>query len=290
MYCVWRLYFKLGRDDKRHVGSQMAGDAGAGDAGHQEDDHSPSKTMAKSLVSPEKMKMPQASPDSPDTEEHPQPMSTRGDDSHEVAAGANAETDPLKPNQTSPDSPARAAHKKRTKTPRRGSTREVADGESAEPLREKEALQSDFSAAKTSTMYGTPTTVLVEKSIADMEEKSVALKSDDEISRGLVMFREINEHLQSLRHGRIGAAAAERRQRKSTEECSVCLMELGCHAECVTLACRHTFHAFCIVETLGTGSCRSCPLCRTVVAKLVPGLAPKPCTLHPKPQTLHPKP
>ena len=36
-------------------------------------------------------------------------------------------------------------------------------------------------------------------------------------------------------------------------------------ADVTTTACKHSFHTFCLVETLGNGMCTSCPLCRTEV-------------------------
>ena len=59
--------------------------------------------------------------------------------------------------------------------------------------------------------------------------------------------------------------------RRRADECAICLETLGPASDVTTTACKHTFHTFCLVETLGNGMCTSCPLCRTEVEKLVPG-------------------
>ena len=58
---------------------------------------------------------------------------------------------------------------------------------------------------------------------------------------------------------------------RHADECAICLEILGPASDVTTTACKHTFHTFCLVETLGNGMCTSCPLCRTEVEKLVPG-------------------
>ena len=98
-----------------------------------------------------------------------------------------------------------------------------------------------------------------------------AIQGDPVLPKGLIKALEIDEHLSSLKTGKLAEAVSQRRRAHSTEECSVCLQEFGSQADCLTTACKHTFHTFCLVEVLGTGACTSCPLCRTAVEKLVPG-------------------
>eukprot|EP00286_Rhodomonas_abbreviata_P028227 CAMPEP_0181315070 /NCGR_PEP_ID=MMETSP1101-20121128/15168_1 /TAXON_ID=46948 /ORGANISM="Rhodomonas abbreviata, Strain Caron Lab Isolate" /LENGTH=252 /DNA_ID=CAMNT_0023422231 /DNA_START=332 /DNA_END=1090 /DNA_ORIENTATION=+ len=71
--------------------------------------------------------------------------------------------------------------------------------------------------------------------------------------------------------GKFGGQLKDRRTLAIDEECSICLDPLGPACDVTVTACKHRFHTFCLVETLGNGSCTSCPLCRTEVEKLVPG-------------------
>ncbi|KAJ1470576.1 hypothetical protein T484DRAFT_1979800, partial [Baffinella frigidus] len=98
-----------------------------------------------------------------------------------------------------------------------------------------------------------------------------AIQGDPVLPKGLIKAAEIDEHLSQLKTGKLAEAVEQRRRAFSKEECSICLQEFGPQADCLTTACKHTFHTFCLVEVLGTGACTSCPLCRTAVEKLVPG-------------------
>lgn len=56
--------------------------------------------------------------------------------------------------------------------------------------------------------------------------------------------------------------------------CSICLEPYGTHT--ITLACRHIFHASCLLKHIKTSARgtldgeRACPLCRAVLARHVP--------------------
>ena len=54
----------------------------------------------------------------------------------------------------------------------------------------------------------TPATAQLSIFNENLEERCLPLRADDEIARGIVMSKEIEEHLYKLRHGRVGAAAA----------------------------------------------------------------------------------
>ena len=53
-----------------------------------------------------------------------------------------------------------------------------------------------------------------------------------------------------------------------SEECPVCLDEIGHGGDLMRTRCGHTYHLACIIETLADGSVRSCPLCRTDIAQI----------------------
>ena len=61
---------------------------------------------------------------------------------------------------------------------------------------------------------------------------------------------------------------AERANAYHSEECPVCLDEIGHGGDLMLTRCGHTYHVGCIIETLADGSVRSCPLCRTDIAQL----------------------
>lgn len=54
----------------------------------------------------------------------------------------------------------------------------------------------------------TPATAQLSIFNENLEDRCLPLRADAEISRGIVMSKEIQEHLYKLRHGRVGAAAA----------------------------------------------------------------------------------
>ena len=104
-----------------------------------------------------------------------------------------------------------------------------------------------------------------------LAEHLPAIQDDYVLPKGLVKHAEVEQHLAHLGSGRLKEGVEQRRTVVSHEECSICLSEFGAQSDCLTTACNHTFHTFCLVEVLGTGACTSCPLCRTAVERLVPG-------------------
>ena len=61
---------------------------------------------------------------------------------------------------------------------------------------------------------------------------------------------------------------AERANAYHSEECPVCLDEIGHGGDLMLTRCGHTYHVDCLLETLADGSVRSCPLCRTEIAQI----------------------
>mmetsp|Transcript_12712 Transcript_12712/g.29303 ORF Transcript_12712/g.29303 Transcript_12712/m.29303 type:complete len:324 (-) Transcript_12712:995-1966(-) len=94
---------------------------------------------------------------------------------------------------------------------------------------------------------------------------------DARFTKGIVRYKDLKDHMKNMQKAKYAAQLPERRSRFLEEECSICLETLGPASDVTQTACKHMFHTFCLVETLGNGICTSCPLCRTEVEKLVPG-------------------
>eukprot|EP00961_Rhodomonas_salina_P239114 3230520-Rhodomonas_salina.1 len=122
------------------------------------------------------------------------------------------------------------------------------------------------------TEVRTPITPIVGMSFTQfVEEQAPKFQHDSRFTKGLVRYKDLKDHIKNMETGKFGNKLKERRNEVVEEECSICLEDLGPCCDVTTTACKHKFHTFCLVETLGNGSCTSCPLCRTEVEKLVPG-------------------
>ena len=88
---------------------------------------------------------------------------------------------------------------------------------------------------------------------------------------GQVRYKDLKDHIKNMQKLKYERDMQARRNKTLTDECAICLEPLGPASDVTTTACKHSFHTFCLVETLGNGMCTSCPLCRTEVEKLVPG-------------------
>jgi hypothetical protein len=86
-----------------------------------------------------------------------------------------------------------------------------------------------------------------------------------------VRYKDLKDHIKNMHKSKYEREMQARRNKTLTDECAICLEPLGPASDVTTTACKHSFHTFCLVETLGNGMCTSCPLCRTEVEKLVPG-------------------
>eukprot|EP00293_Proteomonas_sulcata_P014405 CAMPEP_0184307462 /NCGR_PEP_ID=MMETSP1049-20130417/16208_1 /TAXON_ID=77928 /ORGANISM="Proteomonas sulcata, Strain CCMP704" /LENGTH=258 /DNA_ID=CAMNT_0026619967 /DNA_START=267 /DNA_END=1039 /DNA_ORIENTATION=+ len=104
-----------------------------------------------------------------------------------------------------------------------------------------------------------------------IDGESIKFKHDSRFTKGLVRYKDLKDHIKNMERGKCSAQLADRKTKSHDEECSICLEPLGSAVDVTSTACKHKFHTFCLVETLGNGSCTSCPLCRTEVEKLVPG-------------------
>eukprot|EP00287_Rhodomonas_sp_CCMP768_P003156 CAMPEP_0196717886 /NCGR_PEP_ID=MMETSP1091-20130531/1199_1 /TAXON_ID=302021 /ORGANISM="Rhodomonas sp., Strain CCMP768" /LENGTH=323 /DNA_ID=CAMNT_0042058397 /DNA_START=17 /DNA_END=988 /DNA_ORIENTATION=+ len=118
----------------------------------------------------------------------------------------------------------------------------------------------------------TPISPMIGRSFAQfVDEEAAKFQHDTRFTKGLVRYKDLKDHIKNMENGKFGNKLKERRSEVVEEECSICLENLGPACDVTTTACKHKFHTFCLVETLGNGSCTSCPLCRTEVEKLVPG-------------------
>mmetsp|Transcript_57375 Transcript_57375/g.134744 ORF Transcript_57375/g.134744 Transcript_57375/m.134744 type:complete len:290 (-) Transcript_57375:141-1010(-) len=104
-----------------------------------------------------------------------------------------------------------------------------------------------------------------------LEEVTPKFQHDTRFTKGLVRYKDLKDHIKNMQNGKYGHTLKDRRGQTVDEECSICLEALGPACDVTVTACKHKYHTFCLVETLGNGSCTSCPLCRTEVEKLVPG-------------------
>mmetsp|Transcript_21219 Transcript_21219/g.33941 ORF Transcript_21219/g.33941 Transcript_21219/m.33941 type:complete len:326 (-) Transcript_21219:110-1087(-) len=104
-----------------------------------------------------------------------------------------------------------------------------------------------------------------------IEEESPKFAKDARYSKGLVRYKDLKDHIKNMQKSKYERDMMARRNKHLTDECAICLEPLGPASDVTTTACKHSFHTFCLVETLGNGMCTSCPLCRTEVEKLVPG-------------------
>jgi len=102
------------------------------------------------------------------------------------------------------------------------------------------------------------------------EEESPKFAQDTRYSRGLLPYQELQGYIQNMQNLSHGRDLQARRSKTLRDECAICLEPLGPACVVTTTACKHSFHTYCLVETLGNGVCTSCPLCRTEIEKLVP--------------------
>jgi hypothetical protein len=89
-------------------------------------------------------------------------------------------------------------------------------------------------------------------------------------ARAQVPYAELKGYIKKMQSRKYERDMQARRTKTLTDACAICLEPLGLRAGVTTTACKHSFHTFCLIETLGNGVCTSCPLCRTEIDKLMP--------------------
>lgn len=90
---------------------------------------------------------------------------------------------------------------------------------------------------------------------------------DKRYAQGLVKYKNLKNHVKKMETGKFGAKPEGE---YIDEECAICLEPLGNAVDVVNTTCKHRFHTFCLIESLGEGFCSSCPMCRNGVEKIVP--------------------
>eukprot|EP00286_Rhodomonas_abbreviata_P026339 CAMPEP_0181303306 /NCGR_PEP_ID=MMETSP1101-20121128/8481_1 /TAXON_ID=46948 /ORGANISM="Rhodomonas abbreviata, Strain Caron Lab Isolate" /LENGTH=286 /DNA_ID=CAMNT_0023408857 /DNA_START=104 /DNA_END=964 /DNA_ORIENTATION=- len=104
----------------------------------------------------------------------------------------------------------------------------------------------------------------------NLDEQAPIFAHDTRFTKGLVRYKDLKTHIKNMETGKYGHTLKDRRTEQVAEECAICLDVLGPACDVTETACKHKYHTFCLVETLGKGSCTSCPLCRSGVRQLVP--------------------
>ena len=100
-----------------------------------------------------------------------------------------------------------------------------------------------------------------------VDEVSPKFLHDKRFAQGLVKYKNLKSHVKKMEDGKFGPKPTSD---YIEEECSICLEPLGNPADVVNTTCKHQFHTFCLIESLGEGFCSSCPMCRNGVEKIVP--------------------
>jgi SPX domain protein involved in polyphosphate accumulation len=88
----------------------------------------------------------------------------------------------------------------------------------------------------------------------------------DEYRTALIKYKIFKKHIASMSTESI----RERNSQRVDSECCICLEQFRVASDMISTSCDHQFHPYCLIKSLGTGACNSCPLCRRSAAGLVP--------------------
>lgn len=117
------------------------------------------------------------------------------------------------------------------------------------------------------SIHSTPTRPSGKSFEKFIEEVSPSFSHDKRFVQGLVKYKNLKNHVRKIENGKFGAKPTGE---YIDEECAICLEPLGNTADVVNTTCKHRFHTFCLIESLGEGFCSSCPMCRNGVENIVP--------------------
>jgi hypothetical protein len=99
-----------------------------------------------------------------------------------------------------------------------------------------------------------------------LEAEAPEVLISDDHRRSLVKYKLLKKHISSMDT----VSIQERNHQPMDEDCCICTESFQFASRRITTSCGHSFHHYCLIASLGAGSCSSCPLCRAAAGVLVP--------------------
>jgi hypothetical protein len=99
-----------------------------------------------------------------------------------------------------------------------------------------------------------------------LEEEAPALWVSESFRQSMVKYKILKKHIKAMNPETIHQRVCDR----VDGDCCICFEPFQVASRRITTACGHDFHPFCLIASLGTEACSSCPLCRRTAAGLVP--------------------
>jgi hypothetical protein len=98
-----------------------------------------------------------------------------------------------------------------------------------------------------------------------LEAEAPRLFIRDEHSVALIKYKILKKHIKAM----CTQTLQLRRSQVVDSECCICFESFNFAINMISTNCGHNFHPYCLIKTLGTGHCTTCPLCRRPAAGLV---------------------
>ena len=98
-----------------------------------------------------------------------------------------------------------------------------------------------------------------------LEAEAPRLFIRDEHCSALIKYKILKKHIKAM----CNQTVQLRRSQVVDNECCICFETFNFAINMISTNCGHNFHPYCLIKSLGTGHCTSCPLCRRPAAGLV---------------------
>jgi hypothetical protein len=97
------------------------------------------------------------------------------------------------------------------------------------------------------------------------EAPSLLISEDYRIA--LIKYKVLKKHIGAM----CSTNVHDRSQWPQAEcDCCICLEQFHSSSSMISTRCGHSFHAYCLIKSLSSGTCNCCPLCRHPAAGLLP--------------------